>query len=289
MKMYRKTPLFFVGPSLVYLLVVIGYPLVFTLFISFINWYRLRPGSLKFVGLGNYINWILQPDFWSILFITVKFVVGTVVLQFVIGLGLALILNDKRFIGRSYFLPILLVPIAISPVVTGQLWRFIYEPAVGPINTFLRLIGIIKPPLWLASPSLALPSLILAHAWQWTPLTMLLIFSGFQTIPESIYEAAKLDGASPLKIHWYMTIPLARNMIMIALILSTIISFKVFDLISLTTYGGPGLATEILSITVYKTGLIYFNLSSAAALSQILLLIVLVFINIFTRQIQTSK
>jgi multiple sugar transport system permease protein len=271
------------------MLLVIGYPLIFTMYISFTAWDTVAPASKAFTWFSNYIRVFSSPSFGIILKNTFVFVLGTIVLEFLIGLGLALILWDKRFIRKTYILTILLIPVAISPVVTGQLWRYLYEPSNGTINALLRVLGFNNPPLWLASAKLAMPSLILAHVWQWAPLMMLLIFSGLQSIPEEIFEAARIDGASGFKLLFNMTLPLARNPIMIALIFSTIISFKVFDLIFLTTYGGPGEATEVFSISVYKTGLYYFRLNSAAALSQVLFALSLIVITLYTRQMKAER
>lgn len=279
----------FVSPAIIYMFLVIGYPLLFTLYISFTAWDTVSPISKAFVGLKNYINWFKDPTFLLILKNTLIFVLGTVSIEFIIGIGLALILWDKRFIKKSYFFTILIIPVAISPVVTGQLWRYLFEPSSGTINAILIALGINNPPLWLASSKLAMLTLILAHAWQWTPLMILLIFSGLQSLPEETFEAARLDGASGFRMLFHMIIPLAKNVIMVALIFSTIISIKVFDLIFLTTYGGPGTATEILSITIWKTGLYYFKLNSAAALSQILFVLSLIVITLYTRQIKAER
>jgi multiple sugar transport system permease protein len=289
MKASGWTKFFLVAPCLLFLVVVIGYPFVFTTYISFTAWDTIAPLSKKFVGLANYARLLRNPSFFSIVKNTIFFVAGTITIEFLVAFALALVLSDKRFAAKSYFLTLLIIPIAISPVVTGQLWRFLYEPSVGPINTFLKFIGIAKPPLWLASARLAMPSLLFAHAWQWSPFMMLLLYSGLQTIPEEIYEAARLDGVSGIKMLAYMTLPLSRDFIAIALMLSTIISFKVFDLIFLTTYGGPGIVTEVLSIDIYKTGLYYFKLNSSAALSQVLSVLSIIIISLYARVLAARK
>ena len=178
----------------------------------------------------------------------------------------------KNLKGRNVFRSVFIIPFAISPVVTGLLWRNMYEPSDGVINSVLGFVGL-PTSGWLASPAVAMPALILANVWQYTPLAMILLLAALQTVPREPLEAAQLDGASKVQTFRYVTLPLLWGSVLTALLLVTILSFKVFSLIFLTTAGGPGESTEVMSITIYKLGIYFFRINPAAALSMILLII----------------
>ena len=178
----------------------------------------------------------------------------------------------KNLKGRNVFRSVFIIPFAISPVVTGLLWRNMYEPSDGVINSVLGFVGL-PTSGWLASPAVAMPALILANVWQYTPLAMILLLAALQTVPREPLEAAQLDGASKVQTFRYVTLPLLWGSVLTAFLLVTILSFKVFSLIFLTTAGGPGESTEVMSITIYKLGIYFFRINPAAALSMILLII----------------
>lgn len=283
----RRSEVLFVAPAIGFLLIVVGYPLAFSLYLSFVSWNSLIPRKLVFVGLDNF-RILLDPAFLGNLKNTLFFVFGSLGLKFPVGFGLALILNKHYIKGKSLFLTLLMLPIAASPVVTGLTWKYFYEPSAGTFNAFLGLFGL-PTPQWLAAPKLAMVSLIIADAWQWTPLAIMLLLAGLQTLPRDPQEAAQIDGASSWKIVVYIVLPLLSRTIFLTFLFLTIISFKVFDIVFLTTAGGPGQSTEVLSLSVYKTGLFFFRISSGAALSQILLIISILFCMFFIKRLPLKE
>ena len=281
MRKQTLTSLSWMLPAVVFLLVVIIYPLFFSLRASFTSWYGVIPVNLQFIGLENYKKNLLDSDFLITTRNTLYFVSLAVALQFIIGLGLALLLN-RSLKCKNGILTILLTPLAISPIATSLIWRGMYEPRMGIINSFLKFYGL-PTPLWLADPSLALFALVIADTWQWTPFVMLLCLSGLEALPKAPYEAAQLDGASSLQTFLHITLPLLKPVIGVALLFRTMEAFKVFDLVYMCTFGGPGASTQVFSFNIYKLGLTSFRVGLAAAYSYFLLIIILVISTIYIK------
>lgn len=265
----------FLLPCFAVVLSLIVFPLIYSLSLSLFRW-NLATAYLgrTWVGLGNYLS-ILTEDgrFWKTLtntFLMVGLAVGA---EFILGLGLALILT-QRIPGRKIFSVVLLIPMMIVPVVVGMVWRLLYHAGYGPLNYFLSFFGIKEGIDWLGNPSLSLYSIIITDIWQWTPLMFLITLGGMMALPKYPYEAAQLDGASSVQIFAYVTLPLLRNIITVALLLRTIDAFKLFDKIWVLTQGGPGLTTENIPMYIYYKAFRYFDMGYASALSYILLFIV---------------
>lgn len=194
-------------------------------------------------------------------------------MEFGAGLGLALLLI-RQIAGRKLFSVLFLIPMMVVPVVVGMVWRLLYHTSYGLVNFFLRLCRISPGVDWLGDASAALFAIIIADIWQWTPLMFLILLGGLLSLPKEPYEAAQLDGASATQIFRYVTVPLLKSIMAIALLLRTIDAFKMFDKIWMLTQGGPGLATENTPLYIYYKAFRYFDMGYAAALSYILLLIV---------------
>ena len=226
------------------------------------------------VGLDNYISIFTEDSrFWKTLTNTFVMVAMAVGVEFTIGLSLALLLT-REIPGRKFFSVLLLIPMMVVPVVIGMVWRLLYHTSYGLLNFFLHIFRISEGVDWLGNPSVALHSIIIADIWQWTPLMFLILLGGIMSLPRQPYEAAQLDGASTSQIFIYITFPLLRNIITIALLLRTIDAFKLFDKIWVLTQGGPGLTTENIPMYIYYKAFRYFDMGYAAALSYILLIIV---------------
>lgn len=272
----RKFAYILVAPTVIIFTAVSLYPLLYSLRLSFYSWNMLSPRLGQFfVGLDNYIKLIYDPMFWDSLKITFYFTGATVVLQFLIGLGLALLLDVKRA-GRSIVAArtTILMPLLITPIVIGLMWRWLLNPEVGIVDYFLSLAGI-SAIQWLGNPSFALLSVIMVDVWHFTPFVALVLLAGLQTLSEELYDAARVDGATRLQMFRHVTIPLLKPVILVILLLRTMAAFRVFGKIFALTKGGPGRATEHLGLLVYRTGFMTFNMGYAAALSYAMVLFLL--------------
>ena len=205
--------------------------------------------------------------------VTVVFASSVVVLEMLLGLGLALML-ERPIRGMSVFRTIFILPMMIAPIVVGLIWRYMYNPQFGIINKTLKDWGFKSIP-WLSSPKWALPSVIIADIWQWTPFIFILSLAALQSLPKSSLEAARIDGASEWQQIIYIKLPLMMPVLVVAGLLRMIDAFKVLEVIFIMTNGGPGLSTEILSLQIYKTAFVSWELGRAAALSNILLALVM--------------
>jgi multiple sugar transport system permease protein len=242
--------------------------------VSFFDAPLLSPNR-TYIGLENYIDALNDARFQRAIFNTLYFAVGTVVLQVVLALGLAMLIRDKLR-GVSFFRSAYFLPVVTSLVVVSTVWKIMYNTDSGIINSALLTIGL-KPLPWLTSPSLALPSIIILSVWKEVGFFMLILLGGLNNIPAELYEAASIDGARGWYRFWHITLPLLRRPMLFVVVLSTINAFKVFTPIYLITNGGPANSTLTMVFYIYQNSFSYFKMGYAAALSFIVLAIVLVF------------
>ena len=271
----RATPYLFLAPAGIVLIFALLYPIGYLTVASFFDWRMGSPfADSTFAGLGNY-TWILNdPSFRESFMVTITFAFAVVFLEMFLGVGLAFML-ERPIRGMSVFRTIFILPMMIAPIVVGLIWRYMYNPQFGIINKTLKKWGFESIP-WLSSPDWALPSVIIADIWQWTPFIFILSLAALQSLPRSALEAARIDGASGWQQIIYIKIPLMMPVLVVAALLRMIDAFKVLEVIFIMTNGGPGLSTEILSLRIYKTAFVSWELGRAAALSNILLAIVMV-------------
>lgn len=265
----------FVSPALAVLFFVLFYPLVNAIWISLSS---LSPQLVtKFVGLENFKRvFDYETHFFNGLKNSAVFTVSSVALHLVIGMALALLLN-AQIRARTFFRIAFLTPWMVAPVVVGVTWTWLLNVQYGIINYILFGVHIIREYVpWLAHPKLAMLSVIIANAWRGTPYVMLMILAGLQAIPKDLYEAAAVDGTTKWQTFWYVTIPSIRYVLAVALVLDTIWAFKFFDLIAVMTAGGPGRATEVLPVLIYKTSFDYYDFGTASALAVMMFCILLV-------------
>jgi len=266
--------LLMLAPLLIFVLIVAIYPLAFSIFISFFKYRLTDPDQTKtLIGIANYQQAFKDPIVVGSLKTTMKFVIGTVVLELALGLGLALLFSaETRFMRftRSF----LLLPMALPPLVVALVFKALYNTEFGVIPYYLKQMNIDVGRGLLAELSTALPAVMLVDIWQWTPLIMFIFLAGIKSLPTEPYEAAIVDGASRWQSFIHITLPLLKPTLLVALLLRTMQSFKVFDIIYATTAGGPGTSTTVLNFQIYKVGLTFFNMGYAAALANILLFIV---------------
>ena len=258
----------FIVPALAGTFIFIIIPVICSFGLSFTKWDLLNP--IEFVGLDNYIGIFTEPLFYKILINTIVFAVSTSVFGVIIPLVLAAILNGKirgsEFYKTAYFLPF------ITPmIVIGVIWEWIFDPNIGLLNKFLHLhIN------WLYDPHFAMPALILVSVWKLTGYNMVIFLSALSGISQSMFEAAKIDGADSFQTFKNVTIPLLSPTIFFVVIITAISSFQIFDLIYLMTQGGPLDSTNVLVYAIYKNAFEYFNIGKASAIAYVLFVIILV-------------
>lgn len=252
------------APTVAVLLALSIYPLAYSIVVSL----QTNEGDW---ALDNFARLFSDGFFLSALVHTFVYSAGALILEFLIGLGLALLLN-RQLKARGLLRSSLLVPMMLPTVVVGVVWRLMFNPNFGAINGTLKRFGVATEQLtWTASPKLALFSVIAVDVWQWTPFVFLVLLAGLQSIPQEPYEAALLDGSSSWQTFRYITLPLLKPAILVALLLRTMDLLRVFDQIFILTEGGPGFATETVSLYIYRTAFRFFNFGYAAAMSFVLL------------------
>ncbi len=262
-------------PALLLCGVFIFFPVVMTILGSFYS-FGLG-GNWQFVGLENYTRAFGDPVFWTALKNNLIIVFGSIVLQVGFGAIIAAILDRGITIGRVVFRTIIFAPMVVSSVAVALIWLIILDPNIGPLNVLVRGLGLTPPRLgWLGDPAISIYVLLVVAAWQYTGFMMVLILAGLQGISKDIYDAAALDGAKGLRAFWYITLPSIRNVLIVAILITTIGAFKVFDLVYVMTRGGPANATQVMGTYVYLQAFTIGNMGFANAISVVLLLIALV-------------
>lgn len=268
-----KTGWAFSLPGLGTLAVVMGLPLVYAVLMSVSSMTLMHPSLLPLTGAQNYFQIMNNPQFWGSLWLTVKYSFVTVVAEFVLGLGIALMLNAVVRAKPVYF-AILTIPMAMSPVSVALIWRMLLQPNLGIVNHLMETAGL--PRLdWLGSADLALWSMAAIDVWQQTSFVVLILAAGLASLPRDPYEAADVDGAGKLQQFWYLTLPMLRPVAAIAVIIQLINEFRTYDLTYVLTKGGPGTSTEVLSFFAYRQAFLGLSLNEGSAAAFILLLIVL--------------
>ena len=241
------------APSLIAIFLLAAYPILYSAWISFHKYNLKRPRIFDFIGIQNYGEILQSPEFWSALWITIKFTVLVVTLVAVLGICIALLLNQS-FRGRGLLRTLILLPWAIPPVVNGLMWQWIYDSKIGALNGLLTSIGVLKEYRgWLSDPTSALLALVSADVWNSLPLAVILLLAALQRIPGELYEAARMDGAGRFQVFWYVTFPWLAQVLLVVLILQTLAAIRAFDIIYVLTGGGPGTATTTLTWQTYLT------------------------------------
>lgn len=271
------TPYLYVLPAGIFLSAILGFPILYSIYMSFQKYTleTLVSRQTEFIGFKNYAAVLNDPGFMLALKHSLIFTVTCILFQFTFGLGLAILFN-KAFPMSNLFRGLLLSGWQIPSVVTGTLFLFMFNLDYGFINFVLMSLQIISEPIgWIVQANMALPAVIIANIWLGIPLNVILLSAGVAGLPEDVYEAATVDGANGFQKLVYMTIPLLRPTILAVLMLGFIYTLRVFDLIWIITKGGPGSATEVLPTFAYRLSFINFNFGRSAAVSVIMLLILL--------------
>ena len=269
----RRFGLLVSAPGLGALLLVILFPILFAIFTSFHDYTLIHPNFDSFVGTEKYDEAVGEKYLHTSVWVTIKFVMASVVIEFAIGLTVALMLNTvQRFKTIYYF--ILLMPLLINPVVVGLTWRMLLHTELGIVNYVIGLVGI--PAVnWLGNANNAFWTVVLVDIWHQVSFMAILLLAGLAALPREPYEAARMDGASALRCFIHITLPLMRPVITVALLLRLIFAIKTFDIVFIMTKGGPGTATDLVSYYIYRAAFFGLDVSKASAMSVLLLLAVL--------------
>lgn len=263
-------------PALVLLGVFVFTPGVLVIYSSFFE-FSLTASDWTFVGIGNYLRAFADPVFWTALYNNLFIVIGSIVLQVGMGTLLAAALDRGISVGSTALRTIIFAPMVISTVAVGIIWLIILDPNVGPLNVLVKSVGLTPPRLgWLGDPNISIYVVLFISAWQYTGFMMVLILAGLQGVPKEIYQAAALDGATGLRAFWYITLPSIRNILIVAILITTVGGFKVFDLIFVTTGGGPANATQVMGTYIYHQAFNLGNGGYANAISVVLLVIAVI-------------
>ena len=278
-------PFLFIFPALVILMVGLIIPVIYAGYLSFFDWDMGTPWeTAKYLGLGNYHRMLMDVGVRNSIWVTLRYTFWTTTLEMILGIALALAL-EKPIKGASVFRTIFILPLMVSPIVVGLIWKYMLDARTGVINYYIELIGKKIPVLqqygfvrhaFLGDPHLALPALIVTDIWQWTPFIFIIILAGLQALPKEIMEAAYIDGASWWQMTLRVKLPMMLPLIIVTLLMRIIDVFRALEVIYIMTFGGPGRTTEVLSLKIYKTAFTAQDLGYASVISVILIAITLV-------------
>jgi multiple sugar transport system permease protein len=284
----RRDGWLMVLPTVIVILALSVYPLLYSLRLAFWNW-NLQPPQKSFAGFQNFADALGDPRVWGALQNTLLIVVVGIAIEFVFGLGLALLLVDSVRL-RRFVLPIFMLPVMMVPVVVGLTWRMLWDNQYGAINSVLRklldhdvsvtLFGhhyqlLDKAPLnivWLGQTNTAKIAMIVTQVWQWTPFMFLILLAALSSVNPELYEAASLDGANWRHLLVDITLPGISRVIAVAILFRALEAFKIFDLVYMFTQGGPGNSTETISWYIYELGFKFFRMGYASAISYLVLI-----------------
>lgn len=278
-------------PSLILLTVVTVLPVIFLLATSFTSWDLTRPGSLKFIGLDNFIELFTTDDrFWNSVQVQVKYTLLTVPIQVLIGLSLSIFVKNRirntwlAEISRAIFI----IPMVIPPIVAGIIWRIMFTPQVSILNYWITSLGGEKL-AWLANPNLALIALAVANVWEFFPFCFIILYAGLQSLPEEPLEAAHVDGASGWQTLRYVTLPMLRPVLSIVILFQLVDSIRTFPLVYIMTDGGPGFVTEPTNYYAFQKAFNFSYIGYSSAMIVIMLIFTLIITYFILRTIRWNR
>jgi multiple sugar transport system permease protein len=281
----RLQPYLFFYPSLILVAAVSFIPLFYALKQSFHGADYLKTGA--FVGFANYVELLTHGGGLRNIGRSIAFVAGTLAVTMPLGIGLALLL-DRPMRFRTFFRTVLMVPWIVSQLVTGLMWMWLYDGRVGPIAHLLKQVGVnIAGPL--TDTQWALPSLVLANTWHSYPLVMVFTLAALQTIPAEVREAARIDAQSAWRRFWHVTLPLIRNTVLVALVLTTLHTFNTVTTVLIMTGGGPAEVTEVLALRVFKEGFQFYRMEVAATAAVVIFALNILFSIAYIRVLRSDR
>lgn len=263
----------FPAPAVIFIVVMMIFPLGFTLWNSFSGWSLTAGRPNTFIGPQNYFDLLRDARFWNAVLNTFYFTALAMTVELALGVAMALLIDARDYPGKRIVTSLLLLPMMATPVAVAMVWLLMFEPTAGVINFVFGQLGLPKQ-LWIAGSSSVIPSLVLVDVWEWTPLITLIVLAGLAGLPSEPFEAARVDGASYWQTLWRVTLPMLLPTISVAGLLRFIDCIKTFDIIYGMTGGGPGFSSETLNIYTYNQAFYYFNFGYASALLVIFFTIV---------------
>jgi multiple sugar transport system permease protein len=267
----RRNYRWFVVPALAVVGAVIVFPWLFTVWMSMFDW---KIGTVAhFVGLDNYLGLATNQRFLEAIGHTFYFTLLAVVIPLVLGTAAALVFH-REFPWRGVLRSVFTMPMMATPVAVALVWTMMFHPQQGVLNYLLSLVGL-PPSLWVYSPTLVIPSLVLVEVWHWTPLVMLIVLGGLAALPVEPYESARLDGATEWQLFRYITLPLIAPFLVVAAVIRTIDAVKAFDTIYVISQGGPGTASETINLYLYLQAFAFYNVGNASAVVVVFFAIIL--------------
>ena len=268
------TPYGFILPAVIVMMAGLVYPVIDAFYLSFYDWdIGTSWDRAERIGFDHYVRMFNDDGVRESAWVTFRFGFWTILIEMVLGTALALML-EKPIRGASIFRTIFILPLMVSPVVVGLIWRYLFDARIGWINHYLGVIGI-EPQIWLGDPQLAFFAIVFTDIWQWTPFIFIIVIAGLQALPSEVLEASTIDGANWWQQIFLVKLPMIRSILVIALLMRLIDVFRALEVMFIMTYGGPGRSTELLSLHIYKNAFDGLQLGYASAIS--VLLIVLVF------------
>jgi len=282
----RRTRNFFIAPAVIYLLVMSIYPLIYSLYLSTTRKNLARPYIKGFIGLENYRTLLTDSLFQTAIKNTLFLTAVSIAIELLIAYLIAkLFFSIREVPGSSVIRTIFILPMMLTPTVSGLLWSYILNPVLGVANYILREVGI-GPYGWFGTAGTAFKTLVMVNVWQWAPFLMLLALAGLMSIPREQYEAAAIDGANFLQMIRHIEIPYLRMVVLIGVIFRVIDNFRMFDVVYVATRGGPGDATELVSIYAYREMFNFFNVGYGSAAAVIILLMATIVTNLLFKFIR---
>ena len=281
----RGEPLLLLGPAALYLVVFSIYPLITSLVRSFED-YDTVHNRWRWIGVGNYSALFHSHDFWQVVQHTLIFTVAGVAIQVVLGTALALFFN-QRLRGAGFVRGILILPMLLTPIVVGLMWRMLLNPDWGLLNWIAVKLGFHVA--WLTDPTTALWTLISVDTWQWTPFVFIIVFARLQALPQDVFEASEVDGATWFRRTWYVTLPLLAPAIVFAAVFRGIDAFRTFDLVFGLTNGGPVLATTTFSYLAFQNGFEFQHYGYASAIAFVMVIVATVGVTLLFKVVRVRR
>lgn len=283
----RRFVLLMLAPASVLLIGLTLVPFIVSVLFSLSNFSLITPDDFAFGWFENYAKMFDSPEFWNALRVTLIFTVAAVSVELVLGVGIAALLHfETRAV--PFLRLVYLLPLAITPVAAVFTFRIMLNPSLGIFNYMLKQMGL-PPQDWLGTPGMALATLVVVDAWQWTPFIMLIAAGGLAAMDEEPLEAAQMDGAGPVTSFFHHSLPMLFPYLAVAVVFRSIDAFKTFDIIFVLTGGGPGIATRTLNLLAYKQGIEFLSMGYAAALAIVMLIITIIASQAFLRRINLFR
>ncbi len=285
----RAVAWLFVAPTVLLLLAINIFPLLWNIYLGFTNAKANAPHRpLRWLGFRNYERVLGNEDIWSSMQVTAHFVFWSILLQVLVGFALAWLIN-RRFRGHAFWTTLIVIPMMLSPAVVGVFWSYLFQPQAGIFNYIVNFFYDFGDFTMIGDPDLAPWAIVLVDTWMWAPFVMLICLAGLRAIPDYLYEAAEVDGASSWRQFWTITLPLVLPFLMLAVLFRGIENFKMFDMVVELTSGGPGSATELASIYLKREAFEKWRTGYSAALAVILFVTVFGVANIYVKVLNRVK